>query len=172
MRLIDYGKITKVRGLKGGLKVVPFSGDPSSLQTVSRVFIKSLFSSESVPQSFEIKEKQIGRKIAILKISGVDSREDASRFCGSTVMVAKSDLPEAGEGEYYNFQLLGLCAVRQDGSEIGTVASVLQTGFQSVLVILTAAGELLVPMVEKFVVGVDIEKGRVEIRNTEVFENL
>ncbi len=170
MKLIDYGKITKGRGLKGALKVVPFSGAPSSLQTVTRVFIKSPFSSESVPQSFEITEKQIGRKSAILKISGVDSVEGASRFRGSTVMVAESDLPETGEGEYYNFQLRGLCAVKQNGSEIGTVESVLQSGFQSVLVISTAAGELLVPMVEKFVAGVDIENGRVEVRNTEMFE--
>ncbi|QMU55699.1 MAG: 16S rRNA processing protein RimM [Candidatus Mycalebacterium zealandia] len=169
MRLIDYGKIAKSHGLEGGLEVIPFSGETSSLKKLRRVFIKSSDSSE--PHSFEITGKIVREKDVVLKLSGVNTRDDAQKFAGSTVMVALSDLPGTGEGEYYNFQLIGLEAVGEDGEKIGRVLSLVQSGMQSVLVIsLPDGGEILVPMVEKFIAGVDIEKGTVAVQNTEALK--
>ncbi|WP_462137872.1 ribosome maturation factor RimM [Candidatus Mycalebacterium sp.] len=169
MRLIDYGRIAKSHGLGGGLKVIPFSGETSSLEKLTRVFIKSAGSSE--PRSFEITEKIVREKNAVLKLSGVDTLNGARKFTGSTVMIASSDLPETGEGEYYNFQLIGLEAADGDGKKIGGVSSVVQSGMQSVLVISTPdGGEILVPMVKKFIAGVDLEKGTVVVKNTKALK--
>lgn len=166
MRLIDYGKITKSHGFGVGLKVVPFSGDTSSLKKLRRVFIK--FAGSSEPRSLEITERTVREKSAVLKLSGVDTRDGAQGLVGSTVMVAASDLPETGDGEYYNFQFAGLEAVGGGGEKIGVVSSVVQSRMQSVLVISsTEGGEVLVPMVEKFIAGVDLEKGAVRVRNTD-----
>lgn len=167
MSLIDYGKITKSHGLAGGMKIHPFSGEAAALASVGRIFIKP--DKDSEPQSFDITDRVVGEKSAIVKLSGVDTKERAENFCGMRVMVSVSDLPETVEGEYYNFQLVGLLAVRGDGREIGTVESVLQSGFQSVLVISTkgGSGELLVPMVEKFVAEISLEKRTATLKNTE-----
>ncbi len=169
MRLIDYGRIAKPQGLKGGLKIVPFSGDAEGLRFACRVFIGIADGGE--PQSFDITESAVAGKSAVIKLAGVETKEDAEKFRGLRVMVAVSDLPETPEGEYYNFQLVGLLAVSENGAEIGKVESVLQSGMQSVLVISKKDGELLVPMVEKFVRDVDIEAGTVTVGNMEGLED-
>ncbi len=163
MSFIDYGKVVKSHGLTGGLKVVSFSGDASALKTLGRIFIKT---ADSEPEDFEITERRIGDKSAVVKLSGVNTKEGAERLRGSLVLVSVSDLPETGEGEYYNFQLVGLRAVcAGNGEEIGRVESVLQSGFQSVLVISKPQGELLVPLVEKFVKKIDVKKGTLAVGN-------
>lgn len=168
MRLVDYGKIAKSHGLDGALRIVPFSGDAAGLLSLGRIFI-SLGGGD--PQGFRITDRTVRGKSAVVKLAGVDTKDGAERFRGSRVMVDASDLPETEDGEYYNFQLVGLLAVGEDGGEIGTVESVLQSGMQSVLVISKkSGGELLVPMVEKFIAYIDIEKGTTTVRNTGLLE--
>ncbi len=169
MRLIDYGRIAKSHGLSGGLKLVSLSGDLSALKSIKRIYVKT--SGASAPRSFDITEKTFRAKDAIIKLRGVETPSQAQGFHGAVVMVEEADLPPAADGEYYDFQLTGLRAVTRRGEAAGEVESVLHTGLQSVLVISkTGGGDLLVPLVEKFIERVDISAGEVVVRNTEMLE--
>ncbi|MDN5563970.1 MAG: ribosome maturation factor RimM [Luteococcus sp.] len=78
------------------------------------------------------------------------------------VDVDPDELPEE-EDEYYDRQLLGLMALRADGSEAGPVVEVVHLPAQDMLCIRTEAGERLVPFVSELVPRVDLAAGTVSL---------
>jgi 16S rRNA processing protein RimM len=82
-----------------------------------------------------------------------------------TLLIAAAEPNErpAEPGEFYDRQLIGLRVTRPDGTDVGTVESVLHLPAQDVLEIQTAAGARLVPFVEALVPDVDLEAGRLTV---------
>ncbi|WP_420175594.1 ribosome maturation factor RimM [Luteococcus sp. OSA5] len=72
------------------------------------------------------------------------------------------ELPEEDD-EYYDRQLVGLTALRADGSEAGPVVEVVHLPVQDLLAIRTAQGDRLVPFVTELVPAVDLTAGTVQL---------
>ena len=85
----------------------------------------------------------------------------AAEQARGTVLVADVDPDErpAAAEEYYDRQLVGLTARREDGSEIGSVAAVLHLPAQDTLELSTPTGPRLVPFVHALVPTVDLSAG-------------
>lgn len=88
-----------------------------------------------------------------IALGGIDSREDASRLTGRTVLVAREALG-LGEGELLVSDLPGRQVVA-GGEKVGVVRSVYSNGAQDVLVVETDRGLVDVPFVEQHVAGPD-----------------
>ncbi len=91
----------------------------------------------------------------VVRLEGLSSREDAMALRGTEVEVERAELPAAGPGEHYWFDLMG-CAVRNlSGVELGRVESLFSNGAQDVLVI-RGERERMVPFVPAIVKQVDM----------------
>jgi len=121
----------------------------------------------------------VGEEYRSLKISGVRPYHNALliRFeefleCESVgllrnqlVYVKTTELPELGEGEYYFHQLIGMAVIDEKGQPVGTLEEILETGANDVYLIRAPDGnEVLVPAVEAFILGVDLESRIITIR--------
>ena len=87
-------------------------------------------------------------------------RLDRAAERGAELAVSRDDLPPPGEGEYYEFQLVGLEAREEGGRVLGWVAAV-QPGVANDVLELDSG--LLLPLVEACVRKVDLEAGRISI---------
>jgi 16S rRNA processing protein RimM len=76
--------------------------------------------------------------------------------------VERERLPDAGPGQAYTFELLGLRMVDVQGREIGVVKEVLRTGAHPVYVV-QGAREILVPSVGPIVKRVDLQSGVITV---------
>ena len=81
------------------------------------------------------------------------------------VATVEPDERPAEPGEFYDRHLIGLTATTPDGVELGTVGSVLHLPAQDVLEIQTATGTRLVPFVAALVPEVDLDEGRLTVRD-------
>ncbi|MDM5147377.1 ribosome maturation factor RimM [Candidatus Persebacteraceae bacterium Df01] len=98
----------------------------------------------------------------MIKISGVDDREQASLWCNADIAVHRADLPVPVDNEYYWCDLVGLTALDDKGDKLGTVSGLMETGANDVLRIEHGDGEeILVPFVDVYVQKVDIEGGNI-----------
>src|SRR5215207_2538303 len=79
------------------------------------------------------------------------------------IAVVEPNQRPAEPGEFYDRQLIGLRVTTPDGTDVGTVGSVLHLPAQDVLEIQTAAGARLVPFVEALVPDIDLEAGRLTV---------
>ena len=103
-------------------------------------------------------------KTIIARLEGIDDRDVAAGYVQATIGVERSQLPETADGEYYWSDLEGLTVRKKDGTVLGTVAYLLETGANDVLVIREADREVLVPFIpDQVVKDVDLASGVIDV---------
>jgi 16S rRNA processing protein RimM len=98
----------------------------------------------------------------VARLAGCEEREAAERFRGSEVAVPRSQLPQTQPDEYYWADLLGLTVVNGESQELGSIAGILQTGANDVLVV-QGERERLIPFIAAVIRQVDAGAGIVRV---------
>jgi len=140
------GKIIKPHGLKGEVKVFPYSGSPENFQNYTDVVVTDHESGAA--RSFPVKQARVQGGNVILLFEGVTSRNEADTLAGRELWLARSDFPPLAPNEYYWFELEGMEVYTVDGRELGTVTSIFNNKAQDVLVVTGRQGEYLIPVTE------------------------
>lgn len=161
-RLVVLGRVARAHGISGAVRIESYSRSGESFAGLRQVWLKLPGGESSVLGLKAAREHSRG---LVLKLVGVATRDEAESLVGAEVAVPRSALPELEEGEYYWFDLIGLEAVSEDGSRLGRVKALFETGANDVLVIDTPAGEVLLPAAESVVTEVDLAQGRLKVRN-------
>ena len=100
----------------------------------------------------------------LLKLKGVDDRDQAEALRGHTVLVRQDDLPELDDGEHYLYELMGCRVVLEDGTDVGVLEHFYETPGQDTWVIVDGQKrEILLPAVPEFVLDVDLDSEVVTI---------
>jgi len=116
-------------------------------------------------QYFEIERARAYRDRLVLKLVGVDDGDSAHALRGQPVEAAAEEAPELPEGAHYVATVVGMRVEDEQGEHLGSVESVIETGAADLLrVIDEADGELLIPMVDAYVIGIEEEAGRIKVR--------
>ena len=153
---IAVGRINSTWGLKGHVKVTPFTSNEERLVTGANLIVggKRCVALEVVsPQGYPI-----------IRFAGYNSRTAAERLRDELIEVDAADLPPLPEHEYYVDDLRGLTVVTTDGTEVGTLADVLTTGANDVyLVQRPGQKDVLIPATAEVVLSVDLETRRMTI---------
>lgn len=118
-------------------------------------------------QSINVVEGQRHGKSVILRLEGVDDRDQATSLIGTEIGVSRDELPKPDDGHYYWSDLTGLTVVRRDGTELGTIKEMLETGAHDVMVVQSkkeGEQERLIPFVNnEIVINVDLDAKRVDV---------
>ena len=96
----------------------------------------------------------------VVRLEGLDDRDQALRLAGSSVAVPRAALPPATDGEYYWCDLVGMTVVNLQGEVLGQVAEIFATGANDVLVV-RGERERLIPFVAPVVERVELQHSRV-----------
>lgn len=99
----------------------------------------------------------------LLAFAEVPQREDAARLGGDYLCVEAVRARPLGEDEWFVWQLVGLRAVTEDGSELGVVRDVEEQPSSDVMVVADGAAERRYPMVRQWIRAVDIAGGVVVV---------
>ncbi|MBM01909.1 MAG: 16S rRNA processing protein RimM [Chloroflexi bacterium] len=158
--LVEIGFFKKSFGLKGHLRFHQHSPELRTIFKVSKIYIES--------KEFVIEEVRDDLNSPIIKLSGMNTKEDSSSLSNKKVHIAKNDLPDAPTGKFYQSDLIN-SEVINNGKIIGSLKEIIETGENNVYVIsLQDGGEILVPNVPEFILKVDIANNIIEIIMPEV----
>ena len=114
-------------------------------------------------QSAEVVAGQRHGKSVIAQFEGVDDRDQAEAMVGADIGVSREALPEPGDGRFYWSDLIGLTVVHRDGTKLGIVESMLETGAHDVMVVV-GDHERLIPFVnDEIVLGVDLSLRQIKV---------
>jgi len=152
------GRIAAPFGIKGWVKVQPYSEDPGALMD----FESWRVGRGEQHKHYTVETVQDHGKALVAKLAGIDDRDAAYALRGQEISVAKRDLPPPEENEFYCSDLIGLTVVNRECIELGKVDSLMENGANDLLVV-KGTREHLIPFVAAFVGKVDLAGGTIEV---------
>jgi 16S rRNA processing protein RimM len=156
---VILGRIAGVYGVRGWVKVF------SETKPKENIFDYNpwLINLDGSWQRIEVIEGKPHGKGLVAHLAGYDDRDLARKLVGAEIAIERERLPAAAEGEYYWADLVGLKVITLDGTELGVVDHLLETGANDVLVV-QGERERLVPFVQgQYVREVDLETGLIKV---------
>lgn len=161
---VAVGRINATWGLRGHVKVTPFSGNPDRFAPGAEVIVRGEYR--------RILDLRTPQGYPIVQIDGYEDATAAEALRGEVIEIAEADLPPLPEGEHYIHDLVGLDVVTRTGEAVGRLVEVLTTGANDVYLVRRApspeSGEprqrdVLIPAIADVIVAVDVPGGRLVI---------
>ena len=153
---LEAGKIVNTHGIKGEIKIMPYTDVPELLCEFDRLFLdkKEIF----------IERSRVAKNMVIAKFEGVDTPEQAEKLRNKILYMHRDDL-ELDDDTYFIQDLIGI-EVRdaETGVIYGKIVDVMQTGANDVYVIKGSDREYLIPAIADVVVSTDIDKNEMTIK--------
>jgi len=151
------GVITAAQGIRGEVRVKPFTGEPDALADFGVLFDKA-------GNRFEVLSARAAKAVAVVRFLGVNDRNQAESLRGTELYIDRSSLPfeELEENEYFHADLEGLEAYDSDGKFWGVITGIFDFGGGDLLE-LQRDGErpVIIPFTLAAVLVVDLDGGRI-----------
>ena len=156
---VVVGKVTKAHGLHGEVMVLVFSDNPDRFEPGSSMLFED-------GREVRVRTARPNGGRLLVAFEGVGDRNAAEALRGLTLVVPRSSLPELPEGEFWPHQLEGCVVVTESGRTLGAITDVVANPAQDLWVAVDESGtEIMVPAIREVVVDVDVEAGRVLVRD-------
>ena len=158
--LLKVGIIANTHGLRGEAKVFPTTDDPKRFLDLDKIILDT----GTEKKTLEIERVRFAKHMVILKFKGLDHINDIEKYKKKDLYVTRDQAVPLGENEYFIADLIGLCAVSDEGEQLGELTDVIQAAANDVYVIKDKDSfELLVPAIKDCIKRVDLEAGVIEI---------
>lgn len=151
------GRIVGPFGVKGWVKLKTFTDSPKILVDHADWWVGRDGDWREVAS---VQTQQNGAAL-LARFEGCDSPEAALAYRGVEVGLPRESLPPPGEDELYLVDLIGLEVVNTDGELLGTLAEMFSNGAHEVMRVVDGDDERLVPFIDRFVRGVDMDAKRI-----------
>lgn len=150
----EIGQIVNTSGLKGILKIKPFTDDIKKFSNLKTIYIKT----KSGLTEFKIEQVRYVKNMVMLKLAGIDTVEEAEKYRNLYIKILRDQEEELEEGSYYVVDILR-CKVNTDANqELGKIVDVFQTGSNDVYVVKDEQGkQILLPAIKQVIKNVDIK---------------
>ena len=153
------GRISGLFGVQGWVKVYSYTEPREAVLNYDRW----LLGRKDGWQEATVAEGQRHGKTIIVRIDGYVDRDQAAGLVGMNIGVPRDEMPETEHGQYYWSDLEGLRVLHRDGTELGKVDYLLETGANDVMVVKGETERLIPFVMDKVVLGIDLDKGEIEV---------
>ena len=93
----------------------------------------------------------------LVSIRGVDTPEEVGKYRNQWVYVKASDVPPLPKGMHYQYELIDLDVVDENGNLLGKLVEILETGANDVYVVRGDSGkEILLPAIPSVILDLDM----------------
>ena len=156
----EIGQIVNTFGIKGMVKVKPFTENVEQFEELEKIYIKN----KKGKKEYKIQEVKYHKQMVLIKFEGIENPEDADLLRGSYLVINRKDAKPLEEGTYYIVDLLGLEVYTDEGILLGKVDDIFNTGSNDIYVVKDELGkQVLLPGIEDVIKEVDIENCKITV---------
>ena len=156
----QVGVITATHGIHGEVKVFPTTDDPNRFKKLKKV----LLDTGTQKLELEVAGVKFFKKFVILKFKEFDDINQVEKYRKCPLLVTRENAVRLKKNEYFIADLIGLKVYTEDGTFLGNLEDVMQTGANDVYQIVTEEGkEILLPAIRQCILDVDIESGNMKV---------
>ena len=155
---LEVGRIVNTFGIKGMVKVMPFTDDIRRFDKLDKVYIEK----NKSKKEYKIEEVKYHKNMVLIKFEGIDKIEQAEELRNSYLTVSRDSVEELEEGRYYIVDLLGLDVYTDEQVLLGTLDDIFNTGSNDIYVVKNKEGkQILLPAIEDVIKQVDLENKKI-----------
>ena len=151
LQFIEAGEIVNTHGVRGEVKVLCWLDAPEMLCEFDRCRIGE--------KDYEMESVRVQKTCNLVKLSGVDTMEDAQKLRGKVLELYREDIDDE---VIFAAELVGV-EVYADGENIGTIREVLDYPGNAVYVV-RGQHEYMIPAVKQFILSTDMEKNVMQVK--------
>ena len=159
-KYLEIGQIVNTFGIKGMVKVKPFTDDIKRFDRLKKVYIEK----QKVKEEYEIEEVKYHKEMVLIKFKGIKNPEEANLLRNCYLLVNREDEEPLEEGRYYIVDMLGLEVYTDEEKLLGNLEDIFNTGSNDVYVVRDELGkQILLPATKEVIKKVNIENRRMVV---------
>jgi 16S rRNA processing protein RimM len=152
------GKIAKKFSFKGEVLIYLDTDEPEIYEEMESIFVE--FGKNLVP--FFIENSSLHKNDFLkVKFEDVDTEQQADEIIGSAVYLPLSALPKLEGNKFYYHEVIGFDIEDQRLGVFGKITSINDSSAQPLFEVVNGTVEILVPMIDQFLVKIDRENKKV-----------
>lgn len=157
-KYFEVGQIVNTFGVKGMIKVKPFTDDVQRFEELKKVYICKKEKLEEV----EIEEVKYHKDMVLLKIKGIEDLNEAEKIKGLYLKIDRKNAKKLPKDTYFIADLLGLEVYSDKEEFLGKVDDIFKTGANDVYVVKDEKGkQFLLPGIPEVIKEIDLEKEKI-----------
>lgn len=161
-RFMELGKIVSTQGVKGEVRIHPWSDEPEFLLQFDTLY----FDSEG-KQPIKVEKSRSQKNVVIMKFPDVNTVEDANKLRGKVIYMDRDEL-DLPDGVYFIQDLIGLEIIDADDNSVkyGELVDVSKTGASDVYHVENSKTKKMyyVPAVPKFIIETNLDENYMSVR--------
>ena len=151
---LEIGQIVNTFGIKGIVKVKPFTDDINRFDNLKTVYIEK----NNTQKEYEIEEVKYHKDMVLIKFKGVDTVEQAELLRNAYLTISRDSVEKLEEGRYYIVDMLGLEVYTDEQVLLGTLDDIFNTGSNDIYVVKDKQGkQILLPAIQDVIKQIDME---------------
>ena len=155
---LEIGQIVNTFGIKGMVKVKPFTDDIRRFDELKTVYVEK----NNNQTEYKIEEVKYHKDMVLIKFKGIDEVEQAETLRNSYLTVSRDSVEKLEEGRYYIVDLLGLEVYTDEQVLLGTLEDIFNTGSNDIYVVKDKQGkQILLPAIQDVIKQIDIENKKI-----------
>lgn len=158
------GKIAKKFSFKGEVLVYLDTDEPEMYEDLESMFVE--FNGHLVPFFIENASLHKNKFLRVL-FEDMNSEEDADRIIGCEVYLPLTMLPELDGDKFYFHEIIGFEVQDQRLGFIGNITGVNDANVQALFEIEYKGVQILVPMIDEFIIKLDRENKTIHLNTPE-----
>ena len=152
------GKIAKKFSFKGEILIYLDTDEPELYENMESVFVE--FNKNLVP--FFIENSSLHKNDFLrVQFEDVDSEEEADRLIGCEIYLPLNMLPKLEGNKFYFHEVIGFEIEDKRLGIFGKIVSINDTTAQPLFEVLNGEVEMLIPMIDHFLVEIDRKNKKV-----------
>lgn len=158
---IVVGRLGRTFGVKGWQHLQSFTSPRDNVLSYQPWFLREPKSEHW--RQLDDCEIQNHKDGYLVRLAGVEQREQAQVYSGSLIGVSSEVLGDTEDNEFYWHDLIGCEVVNEHSQILGKVTGLLETGAHDVLQIAKGGESLLIPFVDPYVIDVQIPRRHIKV---------
>lgn len=150
----EVGQIVNTFGIKGEVKVTPFTDDINRFDSLEKVYVKT----KKEEKLYNIENVRYHKNMVLLKLENVNTMEDAEMLRNAFLEIDREEAIPLEEGTYFIADLIGLDVYTDEQEFLGKVEDIYNTGSNDIYVVKNELGkQILLPGIEEVIKEVKLD---------------
>ena len=156
MQKLEIGKIVNTFGLKGVIKIKPFTDDIKRFEKLKNIFINN--------KIYEIENVSYKKEMVFLKLKDIDTIEKADLLRDMYIEIDRKDAVDLDEDTYFIVDLIGCEVYTEDKVYLGKIDDVFNNGNHDIYVVKNENGkQILLPAIKDVIINIDIQEKKIMV---------